>query len=250
MRISDWSSDVSLPICALLYALLTGALALRTRGVYFIMVTLAFAQMAYYVFHDGGFSGGSDGIYLYFRPEFRLGDYVVLNLDGPYTFYLFTLACLTAVWAFLAVLMRSRFGAAPTGIRVNEQRMLAAGYTTFNYKLAAYGIAGTLAGLSGMLFAFKDGFVNPELMAWEQSGLVLLQVILGGSGRLWGAIAGAIAVTLLQELFQSQARFCDLDTHWHLSFGLSFLLLVAVIHNGLAGPPPHWRTRPPRSPLT
>src|SRR3546814_10361994 len=102
-------------LCALAYALLTGALALRTRGVYFIMVTLAFSQMAYYVFHDTDVGGGSDGIYLYFRPELRLGDSVLLNVDSPYSFFLFTLACLVLVWAFLAMLMRSRFGAALTG---------------------------------------------------------------------------------------------------------------------------------------
>lgn len=229
-------------ILALLYALLTGVLALRTRGVYFIMVTLAFAQMAYYVFHDTSIGGGSDGTYLYFRPEFRLGDYVLLNLDPAYTFYLFTLACLAATWAFLAMLMRSRFGAALTGIRVNEQRMLATGYSTLYYKLAAYGIAGMLAGLSGMLYAFKDGYVNPQLMAWEQSGLVLLMVILGGSGRLWGAIAGAAALLLLSELFQSQALFGDFATHWHLSFGLCIIVLVAVLPKGLAGLPAQWRT--------
>jgi len=226
---------------ALAYALITGVLVLRTKGVYFIMATLAFAQMAYYVFHDTGAGGGSDGIYLYFRPELRVGGHVLLNIDKPYAFYLFTLACLALTWGFLAMLMRSRFGAALTGIRVNEQRMLAAGYTTFHYKLAAYAIAGTLAGLAGMLYAFKDGFVNPEIMAWEQSGLVLLMVILGGSGRIWGAILGAVALTLLQELFQSQALFGDFAAHWHLSFGLGIIVLVALLPKGLAGLPEQWR---------
>lgn len=230
-------------VCAMLYAVVTGALALRTKGVYFIMVTLAFSQMAYYVFHDTSVGGGSDGIYLYFRPELRLGSVVLLNLDQPYTFYLFTYACLLLTWSFLALLMRSRFGAALTGIRINEQRMRSAGYSTLRYTLTAYVVAGALAGLAGLLYAAKDGFVNPELLAWEQSGLVLLMVILGGRGRLWGAMVGAIALTLLQETFQSQALFGQLATHWHLTFGLSIIALVALLPNGLAGLPNQWRAR-------
>lgn len=220
---------------AMAYAALTGALALRTRGIYFIMITLAFAQMAYYVFHDTEAGGGSDGIYLYFRPEWRIGGHTLLNVDGPHAFYLFTLAVLALAWLFLAVLMRSRFGAALTGIRINEQRMRAAGYATFSYKFTAYVLAAGLAALAGMLYAAKDGFVNPELLAWEQSGLVLLMVILGGLGRLGGAVAGAAALTLLQEAFQSEALFGGLASHWHLPFGLSIIALVALLPRGLAG---------------
>ncbi|HLS51217.1 MAG TPA: branched-chain amino acid ABC transporter permease [Burkholderiaceae bacterium] len=230
-------------IVTMLYALVTGALSLRTRGIYFIMVTLAFAQMAYYVFHDTKLGGGSDGIYLYFRPEFRIGDFVLLNIDDRYTFYLFTLACLLITWGFLALLMRSRFGAALTGIRVNEQRMRSAGFSTFNYKLTAYVIACGLAGIAGMLYAVKDGYVNPELLAWERSGVVLLMVILGGSGHLWGAILGAVVLTLLEEAFQSQALFGEFAKNWHLTFGLSIIVLVALLPNGLAGLPQQLRRR-------
>lgn len=225
------------------YAVITGILSLRTKGIYFIMVTLAFAQMAYYVFHDTAVGGGTDGIYLYFRPELRIGDWVLLNLDDTYVFYLFVLACLLLTWAFLAVLMRSRFGAALTGIRVNEQRMRAAGFSTFNYKLTAYIVGALLAGVAGFLYAAKDGYVNPELAAWEQSALVLLMVILGGSGRLWGAIVGAIVLTLLQELFQSQAVFGELAKNWHLPYGLAIIALVAVLPNGLTGLPEQLRAR-------
>ncbi|WP_370246282.1 branched-chain amino acid ABC transporter permease [Candidimonas sp. SYP-B2681] len=228
---------------AMAYALVTGALALRTKGVYFIMVTLAFSQMAYYVFHDTDVGGGSDGIYLYFRPELRLGDWLFFTIDTPHRLYLFTLACLMLTWAFLAMLMRSRFGAALTGIKVNELRMRSAGYSTFNYKLVAYAIGGALAGISGLLYASKDGFVNPELLSWEQSGLVLLMVILGGSSRLWGAVLGAAGLTLLQEAFQSQSLFGDLATHWHLTFGLSIMALVAIMPNGLIGISAQWRSR-------
>lgn len=233
---------------AALYALATGVLALRTRGVYFIMVTLAFAQMAYYVFHDTKLGGGSDGAYLYFRPEptldgllsFRAGaaggpGWMPFDLADATTFHLFVLACLGLAWAFLARLRRSPFGAALAGIRINEQRMRAAGYSTFPYKLAAYTLGGALAGLAGFLFALKDGFVTPELFAWEQSGLVLLMVILGGMARPGGAVAGAAALVLMQELFQSEAVFGDYARHWQLPMGVAVILLVALLPRGLAG---------------
>ncbi|WP_232462546.1 branched-chain amino acid ABC transporter permease [Bordetella genomosp. 9] len=217
------------------YALATGALALRTRGVYFIMVTLAFAQMAYYVFHDTKLGGGSDGAYLYFRPELAPGGLQPFDLTDTATFHFFVLACLALAWAFLARLRRSPFGAALAGIRINERRMRAAGYSTFPYKLAAYTVGGALAGLAGFLFALKDGFVTPELFAWEQSGLVLLMVILGGMARPGGAVAGAAALVLMQELFQSEAVFGDYARHWHLPMGMTIILLVALLPRGLAG---------------
>ncbi len=206
--------------------------------------------MAYYIFHDTNIGGGSDGIYLYFRPELRLGDTVLLNIDQPYSFFLFTYACLLLCWLFLATLRRSRFGAALIGIRINEQRMRSSGYSTFNYKLTAYALSGMLAGISGMLYAAKDGYINPQLMSWEQSGMVLLMVILGGSNHLWGAIVGAIGLTLLQEAFQSQELFGSWATHWHLTFGLSIIILVALLPKGLAGLPEQLRRRRATQPLS
>ncbi|QKH37240.1 branched-chain amino acid ABC transporter permease [Achromobacter pestifer] len=230
-------------LAAAAYALATGALALRTRGVYFIMVTLAFSQMAYYVFHDTKIGGGSDGIYLYFRPELSLGGWLPFDLGDARTFYFFVLACLALTWGFLALLRRSPFGAALAGIRINEQRMRAAGYSTYPYKLAAYVVGATLASLAGFLFALKDGFVTPELLAWEQSGLVLLMVILGGMGSLGGAVLGTVTLVLLQELFQSQEIFGEYARYWHLPLGLAIIALVALLPNGLAGLPAQLRQR-------
>lgn len=230
-------------LAAAAYAAVTGALALRTRGVYFIMVTLAFSQMAYYVFHDTDIGGGSDGIYLYFRPELSLGGWLPFDLGNARSFYFFVLAWLAAAWGFLALLRRSPFGAALAGIRINEQRMRAAGYSTYPYKLAAYVIGAALASIAGFLFALKDGFVTPELLAWEQSGLVLLMVILGGMGSLGGAVLGTVALVLLQELFQSQALFGDYARHWHLPLGIAIIALVALLPNGLAGLPAQLRRR-------
>ena len=212
------------------YALVVGALSLRTRGVYFIMVTLAFSQMAYYVAHDTPLGGGTDGIYLNFVPSAG-----PIDLAHAMPVYYVTLAFLVAVFVFLAVVMRSRFGRALAGIRVNEQRMRAAGFSTYPYKLAAFVLSGAIAGLAGFLFAVKDGFVNPELMAWHISGAVLMMVILGGIGHLHGAVLGAFAFTLLQEFFKSNGVFGDFSKHWALGVGLSIILVVALLPRGLAG---------------
>ncbi|MDE2093871.1 MAG: branched-chain amino acid ABC transporter permease [Burkholderiales bacterium] len=231
-----------LPACvaaAALYAFFVGALSLRTKGVYFIMVTLAFAQMAYYVVHDTPLGGGTDGIYLNVKP----GAGPWLDLTGALTLYYFTLACLLAVFVFLAVMLRSRFGRALAGIRVNEQRMRATGFSTYPYKLAAFTISGAIAGLAGFLFAVKDGFVNPELMSWHLSGAVLIMIILGGLGHLRGALIGAFAFALLQELFKSEAIFGAFARHWHLGLGLTIIASVALLPRGLVGVPGQWRER-------
>jgi branched-chain amino acid transport system permease protein len=218
-------------LAAAAYALVVGALSLRTQGVYFIMVTLAFAQMAYYLVHDTPLGGGSDGIYLYFKPA--LGS--LLDLDGAKTLYLFTLAGLVLAFGFLAVLLRSRFGRALAGIKANEQRMRATGFSTYPYKLAAFVISGGIAGFAGFLFAVKDGFVNPELLSWHLSGAVLIMIILGGLGHLRGALIGAFAFALLQELFKSEAIFGDFAKHWQLGLGLSIIACVVLMPRGLVG---------------
>ncbi len=227
-----WLLPVSV-LAAALVALFVGALSLRTKGVYFIMVTLAFSQMAFYVVHDTPLGGGTDGIYLTHKPV--LG--ALLDLERPQTMYAFTLACLAGVFGLLALLLRSRFGRALDGIRVNEQRMRATGFSTYPYKLAAFVISGGLAGLAGFLFAMKDGFVNPELMSWHVSGEVLIMIILGGLGHLRGALLGAFAFALLQEFFKSEAVFGDFAKHWHLGLGLSIIASVALLPRGLVGLP-------------
>jgi branched-chain amino acid transport system permease protein len=231
-----------LPACVLAaaaYALVVGALSLRTKGVYFIMVTLAFAQMAYYVVHDTPLGGGTDGIYLTLKPV--LGSWI--DLDKAGTLYGFTLACLLLVFGGLALLNRSRFGRALAGIRVNEQRMRATGFSTYPYKLAAFTVSGGIAGLAGFLFAVKDGFVNPEMMSWHLSGAVLIMIILGGIGHLRGALIGAFAFALLQELFKSEAIFGAFAKHWHLGLGLAIIASVVLLPRGLVGLPEQIRAR-------
>ncbi|MBS0326349.1 MAG: branched-chain amino acid ABC transporter permease [Proteobacteria bacterium] len=228
-----WLLPAALAITALA-ALVIGALSLRTRGVYFIMVTLAFAQMAYYVFHDTRLAGGSDGIYLSVKPVLALGSITLLDLGDAHTLYYATLATLAGVYVLLALIHRSRFGHALNGIRANERRMRAAGFSTYPYKLAAFVLAGTLAGIAGFLHAVKDGFVNPEILAWHQSGTVLLMLILGGVGSLRGAVAGAFLFVMLKELFQSEAIFGGFARHWQLPLGLTIIACVALMPKGVA----------------
>jgi branched-chain amino acid transport system permease protein len=222
-------------VAAAAYALFMGALSLRTKGVYFIMVTLAFAQMAYFVIHDTPLGGGTDGIYLYVKPVLAFGETVLIDLDRPAVFYGFTLASLVGTYALLALLLRSRFGRALAGIKANEQRMRATGFSTYPYKLAAFVISGALAGYAGFLFAIKDGYVNPELLSWHLSGAVLVMIILGGLGHLRGAVLGAFAYALLQEFFKSEAVFGSFAKHWHLGLGLTIILSVALLPSGLVG---------------
>ncbi len=213
------------------YALVVGALSLRTQGVYFIMVTLAFAQLAYFLFHDTQLFGGSDGIYLNVRPV--LG---ALDSGDKGQMYFLVVGALVGTYALLALLRRSRFGHALAGIRVNEQRMRATGFNTYVYKLAAFVIAGALAGLAGSLLAIKDGVVNPELLSWHESGAVLLMIILGGLGHLRGAVLGAAAFTLLKELYATPGLVGDfLAGHWQLTLGLTIIAFVAGLPKGLIG---------------
>ncbi len=218
---------VTLPLALLASAtaaLVIGALVVRTAGVYFIMVTLAFAQMVYYFFHDTRVAGGSDGIYVNERPQTFIPG---LDLANDTHFYYAVLLLLAAVFALLAAMMRSPFGRALQGIKANERRMRALGYATLRYKLAAFVIAGTLAGLAGYLTAAKEGYVNPEMLAWHQSGTVLMMLILGGMGTLVGAVLGTFAYVLVQEWFSGITR------HWQLLMGAFIIAVVLVLPQGL-----------------
>lgn len=232
---SLWLTLPAALLAAAAYAAVVGALSLRTQGVYFIMITLAFAQMAYFVFHDTPVGGGTDGIYMYFKPEAVIAGVKLFDLDTGHALYFLVWGLLLASFVGLAVLVRSRYGRALAGIKANEQRMRAAGYATFGYKLAAFVLSAMLAALAGYLFALKDGFVNPEILSWHMSGAVLIMIILGGLGHLRGALLGALAFTLLQELFQSQAVFGPLAKHWQLMLGLTIIAFVALMPRGLIG---------------
>jgi branched-chain amino acid transport system permease protein len=218
-----------------LAALIVGFFVVRTAGVYFIMVTLAFAQMIYALFHDTKLAGGSDGVYIMIRPELKIAGTQPLNLENPAEFYYLTLIFLALLFWFLDRLLRAPFGRALAGIRVNEQRMRSIGYPVFVYKLGAFVLAGALAGLAGYLAACQFGFVNPEILAWHQSGIVLMMVILGGIGRLHGAVIGAFAYVFLQEVLSAPALLGAYAKHWQLAMGTLIVVIVVALPHGIGG---------------
>ena len=213
------------------YALFVGALSLRTKGVYFIMVTLAFAQMAYFIFHDTPLGGGSDGKYLNNKPSASIFGWEPFDLTNEVHMFYFVLAVLVLVYLFLARVLQSPFGRVLVGIKSNEHRMQSLGYYTFRYKLGAFTLAGALGGLAGFLYAVLSGFVTPELLSWHESGNVLLMVILGGMGNLAGAIAGAFAFEAMREIF------ADITKYWQLLMGGVIVAVVLFLPGGLAGVP-------------
>ena len=226
-------------------ALLVGALSLRTRGFFFLMVTLAFGQMVFFLFHDTKIGGGADGAFLV-RPTLSLLGYewTVPRRQRPIVTYYVGLIQMVAMYLGLAWLLRSLFGRVLEGIRVNEHRMQAIGYNTYRYKLAAFVIAGMLAGVAGHMWAMHRGFVNPELVGWHRSAEALLMILLGGLGSLHGPILGALALTGLGEVAQ------HLTERKLLVEGLVILFVVLVLPKGLNGlrlPRAWWTRRPAKS---
>jgi branched-chain amino acid transport system permease protein len=227
----------SLPLAAAgagLAALVIGFFVVRTHGIYFIMVTMAFAQMVYFLFFDNKGLGGSDGIYVNFKPDATaLG----IDLENKAHFFYFTLAVLIGVYFFLRRLLFSPFGRVLAGIRVNEHRMRAVGYGSFGYKLAAFTLAGALAGVAGYLWAAQTGYVNPELMGFHLSAHAIMMVILGGMGNFAGAIVGAFAFEYVMHFFKDLPAIGDFQTgkHWQLWMGLFIVAVVIVAPRGLLG---------------
>ena len=230
----------SLPLAVLgsgLAALVIGFFVVRTHGIYFIMVTMAFAQMVFFMFFDNRALGGSDGLYVNFKPDATLFGVGLFDLDNKRSFYFFTLACLVCTYAFLRRLLFSPFGRARAGIRVNEHRMRAMGFGTFGYKLGAFSIAGALAGLAGYLWGAQTGYVNPELMGFHMSAHAIMMVILGGMGNFAGAIVGAFAFEYLLHVFKDLPTVgsVHLGKHWQLWMGLFIVAVVIFAPRGLLG---------------
>ena len=225
---SLWTTLPAAVALAGLAALAVGVFVVRVKGIYFIMVTLAFAQMFYFVFHDTKLGRGSDGISMNFKPAATIGGATVIDLSNATVVYYFVLVALVIVFLFLRRLLASPFGHALQGIRSNENRMRTLGYPVYRYKLASFTIAGALAGLAGYLSAMQFGFVNPELLSWHQSGNVLLMLILGGLASLYGAVVGAFAFVTLQEIYSAYT------THWQLLLGATIIALVIFLPGGLA----------------
>lgn len=206
-------------------AAVIGAVSLRTRGVYFLMITLAFAQMLYYLAVSLSLYGGDDGYGLYAPLELGAG----LTTADANVFFWIVLAIAALVFALASRAAVSRFGLALSGIRDNETRMEALGYPVHRLKLAAFAGAGALAGLAGALLASHNNFVSPSLMHWTESATLLVMVVLGGLGRRWGAVLGVAMWLVLAEVLKSYTDY------WHWPLGLMLIVVVFLAPRGLAG---------------
>ena len=216
-----WTAAVAL---SALLAALVGALSLRTSGIFFIMITLAFAQMVFYALIAVKAWGGNDGL-----PLATAVTLLGLDLRNPTVMYFVSLALLVAFVACAAQLVESRFGIVLRGIHGSERRLLALGFPTFRYKLVAFVIAGAGAGLAGALWADYARFVSPDMASWSHSGEFLVMVILGGIGSLAGAVYGAALLLGLESLL---AGFTE---HWMLPLGLILLVIVLFAKRGVYG---------------
>ncbi len=210
---------------AALYALVVGALSLRTRGVYFIMITLAFAQMIYYVTIGLDRYGGDDGLTIYKRSQFG----GLIDLNNKTLFYYLCLALLLASIYLVSRLVNSRFGLVIRGARSNDRRMRAIGFPTFRYKLVCFVIAGALCGLAGALLANHTNFISPALMHWTRSGDLIVMVVLGGLGSLFGPLIGAVTFLLLEEGLSRLTEYPD------LILGPVLLLVAIYVNGGIEG---------------
>ncbi len=222
-----YSAWIQLPIAiggAALFALVTGVVCLRTRGVHFIMITLAFAQMVYFAFVSIEEYGGDDGLVIELRSE-GLG----LDLESNRVLFWLALAVLALTLGGLARLVRSRFGLVLQGIRQNEERMTALGYDTFRYRLASYVMAGSVGGFAGWLLANFTSFISPEMIDWTRSGELIFMVVLGGAATVSGPLLGALAFIVLEELLSG------ITVYWQLIFGPFLILVVLFFRGGLLG---------------
>ncbi len=208
-----------------LFALAVGALSLRTRGVYFIMITLAFAQMVYYVAIGLDRYGGDDGMTIYKRSQF--GE--LISLSNRTAFYYLCLVLLLATVYLVWRIVNSRFGMVIRGARSNDRRMRAIGFPTYRYKLVCFVIAGTLCGLAGALLANHTDFISPAMMHWTRSGDLIVMAVLGGMGTVFGPVLGAVALLVLEEALSGVTEY------WQIIIGPIFLLVVLFARGGIDG---------------
>jgi branched-chain amino acid transport system permease protein len=226
----------ALAVSALL-AWIIGAVSLRTRGVYFIMITLAFAQMMFYLVNSMKAYGGDEGLTLPRRAELGFG----LDLGNEVVFYYVVLALLAAALYALHRLMQSRFGRVVVAIRENEARVEALGLPVYRYQLVCFVIAGAVGGLAGALLASHGKYVNPNVLHWLQSGTLMIMVILGGVGRLWGGVIGAAVLLMLEHLIADYpipwlAQLApNYQQHANLGVGIVLLVIVLFAPQGIAG---------------
>jgi branched-chain amino acid transport system permease protein len=220
---SAWLILVLAVVVAAAAAAVVGSMAIRTRGVYFIMITMAMAQLFYYLFVGLRTYGGDDGLRILSRPGIGLG----IDITEEKPFYLLVLVFFVLAHWLVRRLIDSRFGLAMNAIRENDVRVAAVGYPLARYRLAAFVIAGLIAGMAGALLAMHNLFVSPKLLHWTQSGTLLIMVALGGVGYFYGGIVGAVVFLMLEEMLSFSY------TYWHIYVGLVLLAIVLVAPGGL-----------------
>jgi branched-chain amino acid transport system permease protein len=208
-----------------LFALITGAISLRTRGVYFIMITMAFSQMIFFIFLSLEEYGADDGLVIYARSEFP--DW--LSMDSALGLYYWIFTVLLLSLFFIHRLVHAHFGRVIVGSKFNEQRMQALGFNTYRYRLACYVLSAMLCSVAGVLLGNFAGFISPDIMSWPRSGELIFMVIIGGVGTLFGPLVGTIAFVLLEEFLSA------LTVYWHLIFGILLVLLVLYGKGGIHG---------------
>ena len=208
-----------------LFALVTGALSLRTKGVYFIMITMAFTQMVYFTFVSIEEYGGDDGLVIDLRSEFP----GLLNLENNTTLYYTILGFLFLCLLIVYRLVNARFGKVIVGSKHNEKRMLALGYPTYQYRLVCYVISGVMCGIAGFFLGNFTSFISPEMMDWTRSGELIFMIVMGGTGTLMGPLLGAGVFILLEEWLS------NITIYWHFIFGVLLILLVLFGKGGLHG---------------
>jgi len=221
---SGWLHFPLAMVVAGFFALVTGAISLRTKGVYFIMITMAFAQMAYYFFLSLEEYGGDDGMTLWSRSDFG-----IINISDGLTFFLLCYTLLAICIYLTFRIVHSRFGMVLRGCNSNEVRMKALGYNTYAYRLTAYVISGAMCGLAGALIANLQDYITADTMTWTRSGELMFMVILGGAGSLFGPIFGSVSFLLLEEVLSAYTIY------WHLPFGIILILSVLFIKGGMNG---------------
>jgi branched-chain amino acid transport system permease protein len=234
---SAWLGWPAAILASALLAWVIGAISLRTRGVYFIMITLAFAQMMFYLVNSMKAYGGDEGLTLPQRATLGFG----LNLGNEVVFYYVVLSILAILLYALHRLVRSRFGRVMVAIRENEARVEAIGFPVYRYQLACFVIAGAAGGLAGALLASHGKYVNPNVLHWLQSGTLMIMVILGGVGHLWGGVIGAVALLVLEHAIADYpipwlAQVApNYQQHANLGVGLVLLAIVLFAPQGIAG---------------
>lgn len=210
-------------IASAFLAAVIGPLVLRTGGIFFILLTLAFSQMLFFLFTGFGRYGGDEGLQIYPKSEFVSG----IDLNNPDTLFIVTLAVVCIVFYVLERLVKSPFGLVLQGCRQNETRMRALGYETFRYKLLAFILSAAVCGLAGAMLANVSGFVSPEYGSWQRSGELLVMVILGGMGTLRGPLLGAIFLLVLENAVSERTD------HWPLILGVMLIFVALYLPNGL-----------------